>query len=87
VISWYDALPGLAGSPVARLNRAAAVAGGTAPGAVPALVDAIDSLSGYPWWQATRAELLQRLGRPHGPAAPAVTRSRAPIRDPSPAAE
>ena len=26
VISWYDVLPGLAGSPVARLNRAAAVA-------------------------------------------------------------
>jgi RNA polymerase sigma-70 factor (ECF subfamily) len=64
VISWYDVLPGLAGSPVARLNRAAAVAERDGPGAGLALVDAIDGLSGYPWWHATRAELLQRLGRP-----------------------
>jgi predicted RNA polymerase sigma factor len=27
-------------------------------------VDAIDGLTGYPWWHATRAELLQRLDRP-----------------------
>jgi RNA polymerase sigma-70 factor (ECF subfamily) len=64
VISWYDVLPGLAGSPVARLNRAAAVAERDGPGTGLALVDAIDGLSGYPWWHATRAELLQRLGRP-----------------------
>jgi RNA polymerase sigma-70 factor (ECF subfamily) len=62
VISWYDVLPGLAGSPVARLNRAAAVAERDGPGTGLALVDAIDGLSGYPWWHATRAELLQRLG-------------------------
>ena len=64
VISWYDVLPGLADSPVARLNRAAAVAERDGPGAGLALVDAIDGLPGYPWWHATRAELLQRLGRP-----------------------
>jgi RNA polymerase sigma factor (sigma-70 family) len=66
VISWYDVLPGLASSPVARLNRAAAVAERDGPGTGLALVDAIDGLSGYPWWHATRAELLQRLGRPAG---------------------
>jgi RNA polymerase sigma-70 factor (ECF subfamily) len=64
VISWYDVLPGLAGSPVARLNRAAAVAERDGPGPGLALVDAIGGLDGYPWWHATRAELLQRLGRP-----------------------
>ena len=64
VISWYDVLPGLAGSPVARLNRAAAVAERDGPRPGLALVDAIDGLTGYPWWHATRAELLQRLDRP-----------------------
>ena len=64
VISWYDVLPGLASSPVARLNRAAAVAERDGPGPGLALVDAIGGLTGYPWWHATRAELLQRLGRP-----------------------
>ena len=64
VISWYDVLPGLAGSPVARLNRAAAVAERDGPGPGLALVDAIGGLAGYPWWHAARAELLQRLGRP-----------------------
>ena len=66
VISWYDVLPGLAGSPVAQLNRAAAVAERDGPAAGLALVDAIDGLTGYPWWHATRAELLHRLGRPAG---------------------
>ena len=64
VISWYDVLPGLADSPVARLNRAAAVAERDGPAAGLALVDSIDGLPAYPWWHATRAELLQRLGRP-----------------------
>ena len=64
VISWYDVLPGLAGSPVARLNRAAAVAERDGPAAGLALVDEIGGLPGYPWWHATRAELLHRLGRP-----------------------
>ena len=64
VISWYDVLPGLADSPVARLNRAAAVAERDGPGPGLALVDAIDGLAGYPWWHATRAELLHRAARP-----------------------
>jgi RNA polymerase sigma-70 factor (ECF subfamily) len=63
VISWCDVLPGLADSSVARLNRAAAVAERDGPAAGLDLVDAIDGLDGYPWWHATRAELLHRLGR------------------------
>jgi RNA polymerase sigma-70 factor (ECF subfamily) len=64
VISWDDVLPGLAESPVAQLNRAAAVAERDGPRARLALVDALGGLPGYPWWHATRAELLHRLGRP-----------------------
>jgi RNA polymerase sigma factor (sigma-70 family) len=64
VISWYDVLLSVADTPVARLNRAAAVAERDGPGAALAQVDAIDGLAGYPWWHATRGELLHRLGRP-----------------------
>ena len=75
VISWYDVLPGLAGSPVAQLNRAAAVAERDGPAAGLALVNAIDGLTGYPWWHATRAELLHRLAGPPRPAPPTGMRS------------
>jgi RNA polymerase sigma-70 factor (ECF subfamily) len=47
---------------VVRLNRAAAVAERDGPSAGLALVDAIEGLANYPWWHATRAELLHRLG-------------------------
>jgi RNA polymerase sigma-70 factor (ECF subfamily) len=63
VISWYDVLLSVADTPVARLNRAAAVAERDGPAAALALADAIGGLDGYPWWHATRAELLHRLGR------------------------
>jgi RNA polymerase sigma-70 factor (ECF subfamily) len=62
VISWYDLLLTLRDTPVVRLNRAAAVAERDGPVAGLVLVDAIDDLRGYPWWHATRAELLHRLG-------------------------
>ena len=52
---------------MARLNRAAAVAERDGPAAGLALVDAIDGLAGYPWWHATRAELLQRSAGPPRP--------------------
>ncbi|MGI5223920.1 hypothetical protein [Actinoallomurus sp. CA-142502] len=29
-----------------------------------ALVEAIEGLDAYPWWHATRGELLCRMGRP-----------------------
>lgn len=62
IISWYDVLLSLHDTPVARLNQAAAVAERDGPAAGLALVDAITGLDGYPWWHATRAELLHRLG-------------------------
>lgn len=63
VISWYDVLLSLHDTPVGRLNRAAAVAERDGPAAGLELVDAISGLDGYPWWHATRAELLNRLGQ------------------------
>ncbi|GHF02793.1 RNA polymerase subunit sigma-24 [Amycolatopsis deserti] len=62
VISWYDVLLGVADTAVARLNRAVAVAERDGPAAGLALVDALPGLTSYPWWHATRAELLHRLG-------------------------
>ncbi len=63
LISWYDVLLRVRDTPVVRLNRAAAVAERDGPGAGLALVDAIEGLDTYPWWHASRAELLNRLGR------------------------
>jgi RNA polymerase sigma factor (sigma-70 family) len=63
VISWYDVLLAVRDSPVARLNRAVAVAERDGAAAGLALVDGIGGLDGYPWWHATRAELLRRDGQ------------------------
>jgi RNA polymerase sigma-70 factor (ECF subfamily) len=62
VISWYDVLLTVQDTPVVRLNRAVAVAERDGPAAGLALVEEIGDLTGYPWWHATRAELLHRLG-------------------------
>ncbi|MDQ7809891.1 sigma factor [Amycolatopsis sp. A133] len=62
VISWYDVLLSVQDTPVVRLNRAAAVAERDGPSTALALVDALPGLDGYPWWHASRAELLHRLG-------------------------
>jgi RNA polymerase sigma-70 factor (ECF subfamily) len=62
VISWYDVLLTVHDTPVVRLNRAVAVAERDGPDAGLALVEQISDLVGYPWWHATRAELLRRLG-------------------------
>ncbi|MBE1499861.1 RNA polymerase sigma-70 factor (ECF subfamily) [Amycolatopsis lexingtonensis] len=64
VISWYDVLLSIQDTPVVRLNRAAAVAERDGPSAALALVDALPDLADYPWWHASRAELLHRLGSP-----------------------
>ncbi|MEV4143165.1 DUF6596 domain-containing protein [Amycolatopsis sp. NPDC049691] len=64
VISWYDVLLSIQDTPVVRLNRAAAVAERDGPAAGLALVDALPGLADYPWWHASRAELLHRLGSP-----------------------
>jgi RNA polymerase sigma factor (sigma-70 family) len=63
VVSWYDVLLTVQDTPVVRLNRAVAVAERDGPAAGLTLVDAIGDLAAYPWWHATRAELLHRLGR------------------------
>ncbi|MEU8631128.1 DUF6596 domain-containing protein [Amycolatopsis sp. NPDC048633] len=64
VISWYDVLLSVQDTPVVRLNRAAAVAERDGPSAGLALVDSLPGLEDYPWWHASRAELLHRLGSP-----------------------
>ncbi|RSM45538.1 RNA polymerase subunit sigma-24 [Amycolatopsis balhimycina DSM 5908] len=69
VISWYDVLLTVQDTPVVRLNRAAAVAERDGPSAALALVDALPGLAEYPWWHASRAELLHRLGSPSAFAA------------------
>jgi RNA polymerase sigma-70 factor (ECF subfamily) len=63
VVSWYDLLLTVQDTPVVRLNRAVAVAERDGPAAGLALVETIEDLGEYPWWHATRAELLHRTGR------------------------
>jgi RNA polymerase sigma factor (sigma-70 family) len=63
VISWYDVLLAVQNTPVVHLNRAVAVAERDGPEAGLALAEGIGDLTAYPWWHATRAELLRRLGR------------------------
>jgi RNA polymerase sigma-70 factor, ECF subfamily len=63
VISWYDVLLRVQDTAVVRLNRALAVAERDGPAAGLALVEGLGDLAGYPWWHATRAEPLQRLGQ------------------------
>jgi RNA polymerase sigma-70 factor (ECF subfamily) len=66
IVTLFDVLAQVDGSPVVRLNRAVALAqlGGTAPQQALAEVDGIaDRLAGYHLVHATRAELLRLLGR------------------------
>jgi len=63
VVSWYDVLLTVEDTPVTRLNRAVAVSERDGAAAGLALVDGIEGLAAYPWWHATRAELLRRLDR------------------------
>ncbi|WP_410608714.1 RNA polymerase sigma factor [Amycolatopsis sp. lyj-109] len=69
VISWYDVLLSTQDTPVVRLNRAAAVAERDGAASALALVDALTGLDDYPWWHASRAELLHRLGSSSAAAA------------------
>jgi RNA polymerase sigma-70 factor (ECF subfamily) len=63
VVALYDRLLVLTPTPVVALNRAVAVAEVDGPEVALGLVDQLD-LAGYHAWQATRADLLRRLGRP-----------------------
>jgi RNA polymerase sigma-70 factor (ECF subfamily) len=62
VVALYDELVELTGSPVVRLNRAAAIASAGETARALALVDGLD-LDRYQYLHSTRAELLRRLGR------------------------
>lgn len=63
IISWYDVLLLVSDTAVVRLNRAVAVAERDGASAGLALVDGLAGLEEYPWWHASRAELLARLGQ------------------------
>ena len=63
IVSWFDVLVTVDGSPVVLLNRAAAIAERDGPGPALALMDEIDGLTQYPMWHAARGELCTRLGR------------------------
>jgi RNA polymerase sigma-70 factor (ECF subfamily) len=62
VVALYDQLAALTPSPIVALNRAVAVAELDGPQVALAIVDDLD-LGSYHAFQATRAELLRRLGR------------------------
>jgi RNA polymerase sigma-70 factor (ECF subfamily) len=64
VVALYDQLLRLDPSPIVALNRAIAVAELDGPEMALATVDRLDgALAGYHAYQATRADLLRRLGR------------------------
>lgn len=63
VVSWYDVLLTIHDTPVVRLNRAVALAELQGPQAGLDALEHIDSLTGHFPFEATRGELLHRLGR------------------------
>jgi RNA polymerase sigma-70 factor, ECF subfamily len=64
VVALYDQLVRLDPSPIVALNRAIAVAELDGPEVALAVIDRLDDkLAGYHAYQATRADLLRRLGR------------------------
>jgi RNA polymerase sigma-70 factor (ECF subfamily) len=72
ILTLYDELLRVWPSPVVALNRAVAVAMVDGPAAALALVEALEDdrrLAGYRYLPATKADLLDRLGRPGEAAA------------------
>jgi RNA polymerase sigma-70 factor (ECF subfamily) len=63
IVSWFDVLLTVQDTPVARLNRGVAIAERDGPLAGLAVVEALNGLERYALWHATRAALLDRLGR------------------------
>ena len=69
VVALYDQLVRIDPSPIVALNRAVALAELDGPDVALAAVDRLDdTLAGYHAYQATRADLLRRLGRHPGGA-------------------
>jgi len=75
IVALYDQLLAIAPTPVVALNRAIAIGEVQGPAAALALVDDLD-LDHYHPFHATRADLLQRLGR-NSEAAAAYARAAA----------
>lgn len=66
IVRFYDRLLAVMPTPVVTLNRAIAVAETNGPKACLALLDGIaEELDGYHLLHATRASMLELLGRPH----------------------
>ena len=63
IVSWYDVLLTVEPTDVVRLGRASAIAERDGADVGLVAVDEITGLREYPWWHASRAELLVRLGR------------------------
>ncbi len=63
IVSWYDVLLRVQDSDVVRLNRGAAIAERDGAAAGLAEIDLLTGLGRYPFWHASRAVLLDRLGR------------------------
>ncbi|WP_051551424.1 RNA polymerase sigma factor [Nocardioides sp. URHA0020] len=82
LVSWYDVLLTIDPGPVARLNRAAAVAERDGADAGLALVDEIEGLEEYALWHASRGALLRRLGRDDEAAAAEEAAAGLPMNDP-----
>jgi len=76
IVALYDQLLALTPTPVVALNRAIAIGELQGPAAALALVEQL-GLDGYYAFQATRADLLRRLGR-SSEAAAAYQRAAAP---------
>ncbi len=68
IVALYDQLMMFSPTPVVAMNRAIAVAEVDGPGPALALVDTL-ALDGYHLFHATRADLLERLGRSREAAA------------------
>ena len=63
VVSWYDVLLTVRDGPVERLNRAVALGEQDGPAAGLAAVEAVEGLADHAAWHASRAILLDRVGR------------------------
>ena len=63
IVALYDQLYALTPTPVVALNRAVAIAERDGPAAGLAALEAVDGLASYHAYQASRADLLRRVGR------------------------
>ncbi len=82
ITSWYDVLLRIQPTSIVALNRAVAIGERDGAQAALAAVDAIDDLTTYPLWHATRGEYLHRLGRDAEAAAALAAALALPLSEP-----